>query len=635
MAPGLAFPSPPRAGGNAAAAEPTGRLKASLNFAILQIVVGGVKIMLAAQYLWDRWGETGGGVRGLVPVLALAALVVVLAAAGGSPAVALAAPAAGGEAGGFIDLQGHWAQDIIAALAREGIVQGYPGALFKPQQPISRLEFTVILARGLGLAGDPQGPLPFPDAAAIPSWGLPAVTAAYEYGLVRGDAPTGAFNGHRPLNRAELATMLHRALVARAGGRAPGGADAQPGFNDWSLIPDWAREAALNLSSLGIMTGRPGPLFAPTDLAGRAEAAAALGRLLAWLDGEEIRGPVDSPQGGPGNVHREPAGSGGGQAAAGPFIALAYTYGAQPLAAGRALTIGDGQISALAHVGFRLHPGGALSGQPDPHLVAQGREAGLKVLAVINNDGPQGFSRADAAALLREPAHRARAVEEILHLVRSRQYDGINLDMENVDPRDRDHLTAFVAELRDALAPAGYLLTVAVPAQVAHDPHHQWSGAFDYAALGRLADYIVIMTYDEHWAGGAPGPVASMPWVERVVAYARQAMPAGKIILGLAAYGYDWPAAGGAARALSARQAMNLATAHNAAIQWDDTAQTPYFTYWSGGSRRIVHFENRYSAAFKLALARREGLAGVALWRLGLEEADLWQVLAAAGRPIR
>lgn len=569
--------------------------------------------MLGTQSLWDSLRKAGGGVRRRALVVALAALVLAALlpfAGGGLPAVAWAAPDAGGDAAGFTDLQGHWAREIIAPLARAGIVQGYPGGLFKPDQPISRLEFTVILARGLGLTGNAREPLPFADAGAIPSWARAGLAAAYDTGLVRGDAPTGAFNGHRPLNRAELAAMLHRALSTRAGSRLPAENDARPAFGDWSLIPAWARDAAASLGSLGIMSGRPGPLFAPAAPAGRAEAAAALGRLLAWLDGDEI--PV-------------PAGS---------FIALAYTYGAQSSGAGRSLVGGDGQISALAHVGFRLHPGGALSGQPDPNLLAWGREAGLKVLAVVNNDGPQGFSRADAAALLRDPAHRARAVEEILHLVRSHQYDGINLDLENVDPRDRDHLTAFVSELRSALAPAGYLLTVAVPAKVGEDPHHQWSGAFDYPALGRLADYIIIMTYDEHWAGGAPGPVASLPWVERVVVYARQQMLPGKIVLGLAAYGYDWPTAGGAARALSARQAMALAQANNVTVQWDDTAQTPYFSYWSGGTQRVVHFENRYSAAFKLALARREGLAGIALWRMGLEEPDLWQALVAAGRPI-
>src|SRR5690606_8330241 len=281
MAPGLAFPSLPRAGGPRPSAEPTGRFLASLNFAILQNVVGGARIMLGTQSLWNVRRMAGGGVRGRVLALALAVLVLTasLPAAGGSLAAAWAAPAAEGDAAGFTDLQGHWAREIIAPLARAGIVQGYPGGLFKPDQPISRLEFTVILARGLGLAGDARGSLPFPDAGAIPSWGRTGVAAAYACGLIRGDAPTGAFNGHRPLNRAELAAMLHRALLAQAGSRLQEEAGAKPDFGDWSLIPPWAREAALDLGSVGIMAGRPGSLFAPTAPAARAEAAAALGRL--------------------------------------------------------------------------------------------------------------------------------------------------------------------------------------------------------------------------------------------------------------------------------------------------------------------------------------------------------------------
>jgi len=71
------------------------------------------------------------------------------------------------------------------------------------------------------------------------------------------------------------------------------------------------------------------------------------------------------------------------------------------------------------------------------------------------------------------------------------------------------------------------------------DQQDNWSSAFDYAAIGKYADWVQIMTYDEHWSGGTPGPIASLPWVENVIKYAITVIPKEKILLGVAAYGYD------------------------------------------------------------------------------------------------
>ena len=73
------------------------------------------------------------------------------------------------------------------------------------------------------------------------------------------------------------------------------------------------------------------------------------------------------------------------------------------------------------------------------------------------------------------------------------------------------------------LHPVGFEVTIAVPSKARELPNDSWSGAFDYAFLSRYADQIMLMTYDEHWSGGTPGPIASISWVEDVIRYALSA----------------------------------------------------------------------------------------------------------------
>lgn len=297
----------------------------------------------------------------------------------------------------------------------------------------------------------------------------------------------------------------------------------------------------------------------------------------------------------------------------------------------RALAALQGQgslISALAPFQFRIGPDGALASDGTSQLVGYARDSGRHVWAVVHNFEDGVFVAGTARSILATPAARQRAVERIAATLRDKKFTGVNIDLEAVPPGMRHEYTRFVELLANRLRPEGLIVSLSIPAKVRDNPADGWSGAFDYAALGRAADLVAIMAYDEHSPGYGPGPVASLPWVSRVVSYAATQIPRQKLLLGVATYGYDYLADGSSARGLSSLQAVRLAKTRGASIQWDDRAQAPYFNYRDEKSReRVVHYENADSLDPKLLLADREQLRGIAVWRLGMEEESIWPMI--------
>jgi hypothetical protein len=270
---------------------------------------------------------------------------------------------------------------------------------------------------------------------------------------------------------------------------------------------------------------------------------------------------------------------------------------------------------------FTLRADGTVSSRETGHdaLRTHVQGAGRKVLPLINKVS-------DDTPLLNSWV-RTRAVENIHRLLVEGGYDGVNIDFEGMPPSTRAGLTAFMRELSARLRSAGLLVTMAVPAKwSADDSINSFAACFDYAALGEVVDYLVIMTYDQHGPWSGPGPVAGADWVKRVIEYAVTVVPREKILLGLAGYGYDWSYAG--CRSIKAADAPGLAARHGATIRWDSTAQVPYFVYYSSGLRHQVWYENSYSVDFKVDMVNRYGLGGVALWSLGQEDARFWEVIA-------
>ncbi|MCY6371044.1 glycosyl hydrolase family 18 protein [Clostridium ganghwense] len=279
-------------------------------------------------------------------------------------------------------------------------------------------------------------------------------------------------------------------------------------------------------------------------------------------------------------------------------------------------------IDEMAAAAYSIDGQGNISGLVPTEQITYSNDNGITSLALVANN----FDGSIAKTLLESAENRKNFINNLIIELEKYNFKGVNIDFEGVYYYDRNFYTTFLSELYNTLNPLGYIVSVSVPAKTSDSPTNSWSGAYDYAQIANFADQIIIMTYDEHYPGGSPGPVASINWFQKVAEYAASVIPKDKIILGTAAYGYDWSQNG--TKAYSINGMYNLAASYNAEIKWDSTSQCPYFNYTdSTGIYHTVWFENSTSLSYKLDVVNNMDLKGIGIWRLGIEDADYWTTI--------
>lgn len=265
------------------------------------------------------------------------------------------------------------------------------------------------------------------------------------------------------------------------------------------------------------------------------------------------------------------------------------------------------------------------------NTVALAHARGVKVEALFHNllYGNSASSQQVIGKLLADPELSARLAENMASIVGDMRFDGVNIDIEYVPPEYRQEFTRYVQIVTTRLHREGVRVSISVPAKYWDDPHNGWAGGYDYAALGAVVDRMILMTYDEYgYSSPTDGPVASAGWVRRVLEYAVQQVPAQKLLLGLPAYGFDWASNKSAPVYLDFAGAMAPVRSGLALLKWDDAAKVPKYVYTdSKGVTHKVWFENASSSSWKLDMVKEFGLRGFALWRAGMEDPELWNVV--------
>lgn len=288
------------------------------------------------------------------------------------------------------------------------------------------------------------------------------------------------------------------------------------------------------------------------------------------------------------------------------------------LMAGEEASYRPGQpITDIGYFGAGISPTGTLTGVPSREKIKGFPGRVHLVVAEVTSTMASHF--------VLNPAYPLRQAFIADIVKAATPYDGVQIDFETLLPQDKEHFYTFLAELNLALGDKTF--SVAVPARLADS-----RGIWDYSRLNGVADKVIIMAYDEHWSGSAPGSVASLDWCLKVARYAKSRISPGKLVMGLPFYGRAW-----------ADRSHSKAYRHRTVAQLMEefrvrtpsrSNHVPWFEYTTTVNVKVF-YEDAVSLGRRVDLYTGQGITQVAFWRLGQEDPAVWNKLtqSVAGTP--
>ncbi len=277
-------------------------------------------------------------------------------------------------------------------------------------------------------------------------------------------------------------------------------------------------------------------------------------------------------------------------------------------------------LTYLALFSYQAREDGTLYILYEQSLIDSARDRYVAPLMVVTNIGMSGGFDSDLAhQILNNDNISQTLINNIINTLNTKNYAGVDIDFEYIYPADRALYIQFLTRLKNALTPLGYRLSVAVAPKYRGTQMGILYEAHDYAAIGKIADRVIIMTYEWGYVYGAPMAVSPVDQIRQVLNYAVTVIPPEKILMGVPNYAYDWTLPyqqGTAATTLSVNSARQLAIDTGSTIMFDTRSQTPYFHYTDNGVRHVVWFENARSYQAKFELVKEYGLAGISYWTI-------------------
>lgn len=257
----------------------------------------------------------------------------------------------------------------------------------------------------------------------------------------------------------------------------------------------------------------------------------------------------------------------------------------------------------------------------DKNYVDQAHAMGMQVWAVLDN-----FNKGDnvqSEVLFASTAARKKLIASLMKDAQTYGFDGINLDVEGIKASAGPHYVQFIRELSVDCRKAGLVLSIDsyVPAS--------YSAFYNWAEQGRVADYVVMMGYDEHFAGGETGSVASIGYERQGITDLLKQVPKEKLISAIPFYTRIWKedASGTSSQSVGISSAKEWVETNQVELYWQEDLGQYYGELEKDGVNYEIWMEEERSLELKMQLIRDNGLAGVACWRLGLEPADVWDVV--------
>ena len=257
--------------------------------------------------------------------------------------------------------------------------------------------------------------------------------------------------------------------------------------------------------------------------------------------------------------------------------------------------------------------------------VDKAHEMGLQVWAMVENVSTQeSVKNLNTKTLMSSTSTRRKLIENLMKEADTYGFDGFNLDFESLKAEAGPHYVQFIREMSVSCRQKGLVLSVDnyVPSP--------YSAFYNRREQGIVADYVIVMGYDEHYAGGDAGSVASISYVKDGIENTLKEVPKEKVINAVPFYTRVWTVNEGktTSKAYGIADARQWVADNHVDLTWDQELGQFYGSTVNGNGEQYIWMEDEKSMALKIGLVKDFDLAGVACWKLGFESSDIWDIVS-------
>ena len=291
-------------------------------------------------------------------------------------------------------------------------------------------------------------------------------------------------------------------------------------------------------------------------------------------------------------------------------------------------------LNGISPTWFSLkNSSGEVSSKVSDNYIAWAKKRNYKLWPLVTNS----FDLDMTHDLLHSTSARDKFINYMIDIAVEKDFDGINIDFENVYLDDKDALTHFVAEFAYQMRKNNLTSSMDVTVM---DGSDNWSKCFDREQLIKYLDYLIVMAYDQYWASSPySGPVAAHDWVDENIEKMIKVVPPEKLILGMPLYmriWYETPSKEKAnymntkSKPIGMGSFNNLMNEKNFDLIWSESGKHYYVGYIEDNVLKKIWVEDGNSIREKASLVNKYNLAGVATWRRGFETQDIWSIIDEA-----
>ncbi|AOZ93508.1 glycosyl hydrolase family 18 protein [Paenibacillus crassostreae] len=287
-------------------------------------------------------------------------------------------------------------------------------------------------------------------------------------------------------------------------------------------------------------------------------------------------------------------------------------------------------VNVVSPTWFSMVDGeGNVRSQADLEYVKWAHEQGMEVWGLLSNS----FEPDLTSEAMSSFESRINVINQMIQYADLFQLDGINIDFENVYTKDGDNITQFMRELKPLAEAEELIVSIDVTPK---SNSEMWSVFLDREALGKVADYLIVMAYDEHWASSPEaGSVASLPWVERSLERIidEDNVPPEKLILGIPLYTRVWSEkvldgeTKVSSKALSMDSVEEIIRTKKLTPTYLEAEQQNYVEYTEDDILKKIWIEDEVSLKSRVELAKSLQLGGIASWNRSFANDNAWKVL--------